>query len=119
MKTTAQSAALAKPAYVHGKELARQVFHETMASIDVRHTLLAKLKFQDGALVAGGVSHPLSRPPRVVAFGKAANRMALVLDEILGGHIEAGVAVGPADPSKKLAHYRYFLAVIPIPPPAA
>jgi hydroxypyruvate reductase len=115
MKTTAQSATLAKPAYAHGKELARQVFHETMASIDVRHTLLAKLKFQDGALVAGGVSYPLSRPPRVVAFGKAANRMALVLDEILGGHIEAGVAVGPADPSKKLAHYRYFLGGHPYP----
>jgi hydroxypyruvate reductase len=115
MNPTAQSAADAKLAYAHGKQLARQIFLEIMATIEVRHALLAKVKFQGGALVAGGVSYPLSRPPRVVAFGKAANRMAVVLDEILGGHIEAGVAVGPAEPSKKLAHFRYFLGGHPYP----
>jgi hydroxypyruvate reductase len=115
MNPTAQSAALAKLDYAHGKELARQVFHETMAAIDVRHTLLAKLKFQDGVLEAGEVSYPLGRPPRVVAFGKAANRMAAVLEEILGGYIEAGVAVGPAESSNKLAHFRYILGGHPYP----
>jgi hydroxypyruvate reductase len=115
MNPTAQSAAVAKPAYDHGKELARQIFHETMSAIDVRHAMLARLQFQDGVLVAGGVSHPLGRPPRVVAFGKAANRMALVLEEILGGYIEAGVAVGPAESSNKLTHFHYFVGGHPYP----
>ena len=85
MTTTAQSAAMKKPDYSHGKQLAQQIFHDTMAAIDVRHAMLAKLKFEGGALMAGEVAHPLVRPPRVVAFGKAANRMATVLHEILGG----------------------------------
>ncbi len=115
MTTTAQSAAMAKPDYSHGKQLAQQIFHETMAAIDVRHAMLGKLKFEGGALMAGEVAHPLVRPPRVVAFGKAANRMAAVLDEILGGRIEAGVSVGPAEAPKKLANFHYFVGGHPYP----
>jgi hydroxypyruvate reductase len=115
MTTSAQSAALTNLAYAHGKQLAQQIFLETMATIEVRHAMLAKLKFEGGALVAGGVSHPLIRPPRVVAFGKAANRMAAALDEILGGRIEAGIAVAPRKPPKKLARFRYFLGGHPYP----
>ncbi|HTS69511.1 MAG TPA: DUF4147 domain-containing protein [Terriglobia bacterium] len=111
----AHSATLAKPDYAHGKLLAQQIFHETMAAIDVRHAMLAKLKFEGGALIAGGMPHPLVRPPRVVAFGKAANRMAAVLHEILGGRIEAGVAVAPAEAPKKLAEFRYFVGGHPFP----
>jgi hydroxypyruvate reductase len=115
MTTTAQSAAKTNLDYSHGKQLAQQIFHETMAAIDVRHAMLAKLKFEGGALTAGGVVHPLARPPRVVAFGKAANRMAAVLDEILGGRIEAGVSVGPAETPKKLANFQYFVGGHPFP----
>ena len=115
MDATAQSAALTHLAYSHGKSLARQIFLETMATIDVRHAMLAKLKFESGALQAGGISFPLPRPPRVVAFGKAANRMAAVLDEILGGRIEAGVAVGPAEKAKKLDNFHYFVGGHPYP----
>src|SRR5208337_4279891 len=115
MTTTAQSAAVVKPDYSHGKQLAQQIFHETMAAIDVRHAMLGKLKFESGALMAGEVAHPLVRPPRVVAFGKAANRMAAVLDEILGGWIEAGVSVGPAEAPKKLANFHYFVGGHPFP----
>ena len=115
MTTTAQSAAMAKLDYSHGKQLAQQIFHETMAAIDVRHAMLAKLKFEGGALMAGEVTHPLVRPPRVVAFGKAANRMATVLDEILGGRIEAGVSVAPAETPKKLANFHYFVGGHPYP----
>ena len=53
-----------------------------MAAIDVRHAMLAKLQREGERSVAGGVSIPLLRPPRVVAFGKAANRMAATLHEI-------------------------------------
>jgi glycerate 2-kinase len=115
MDTSTQSAGLTSLAYAHGKQLAEQIFLETMAAVEVRHAMVAKLKFQGGALVAGGVSHPLARPPRVVAFGKAASRMAVALGEILGAHIEAGVVVAPAEPPKKLARFQYFLGGHPYP----
>ena len=115
MTTSAQSAALAKLEYSHGKQLAQQIFHDTMAAIDVRHAMQAKLKFEGNALLAGEVVHPLARPPRVVAFGKAANRMAAVLHEILGGRIEAGVSVAPAETQHKVAPFQYFVGGHPYP----
>ena len=115
MISTAQSAAPPKPDYSHGKQLAQQIFHETMAAIDVRHAMHSKLRVIGGALVAGEVAHPLDRPPRVVAFGKAANRMAGVLDEILGGRIEAGVSVAPAEAPKKHTNFQYFVGGHPYP----
>ncbi len=119
MTSTAQSATKSMPDYSHGKQLAQQIFHETLAAIDVRHAMQAKLKFEDGVLLAGEGVYPLTRPPRVVAFGKAANRMAAVLDEILAGGIEAGVCVSPAETSRKLANFQYFVGGHPFPNPAS
>ena len=117
--TRPQSAAMAKPDYVHGKQLAEQIFSETMAAIGVRHVMHAKLKYDSGALIAGELELPLARPPRVVAFGKAANRMAAVLDEILGGRIEAGVSVAPAKRRGGSPTSNTLLAAIPTPTPPA
>lgn len=114
-ETSAKSATLSSLDFSHGKQLAQQVFFETMATIDVRHAMLTKLRREGGALVAGGVSLPLLSPPRLVAFGKAANRMVAVLDEILDGQIEAGVSVGPAETAKKLDRCRYFVGGHPYP----
>ncbi len=98
METPGQPVAVEKPLYAEGKQLAEKIFLEMLATIDVRRAMLAKLKRQGDALVAGDVSVPLPRPPRMVAFGKAANRMAGVLGEILAGQVEAGVVVAPAEP---------------------
>lgn len=114
-ESSAKSATLSDLVYANGKQLAQQIFLETMASVDVRHAMLSKLKREGGALVAGGVSIPLLRPPRVVAFGKAANRMAAVLDEILSGQVEAGVAIGPAETPHKLERFRYVVGGHPYP----
>jgi len=115
MIQAAQSATPPKLDYSRGKELAIQVFLEAMAALDLRSAMLAKLKREGERLEAGDVSLSLKRPPRVVAFGKAANRMAAALDEILGGRIEAGVCVSPGEPAKKLDHFRYFLGGHPYP----
>lgn len=115
MATHIESLKVSKPSYASGKQLAQHIFLETMATIDVRHAMLAKLKREGGALVAGGVSIPLLRPPRVVAFGKAANRMAATLDEILSGQIEKGVVVNPAEPARPLERFRYFVGGHPYP----
>jgi len=115
MTTAGQFKAPAKLNYAHGKQLAHQIFHDTMAAIDVRHAMHAKLKVEGNTLMAGDLAHPIARPPRVVAFGKAANRMATVLNEILGGRIEAGVSVAPAETQQKLAHFQYFVGGHPYP----
>ena len=119
MGTHAETLTASNPSYASGKQLAQHIFLETMATIDVRHAMLTKLKRAGGALVAGGVSIPLLRPPRVAAFGKAANRMAATLHEILSGQIERGVVVSPAEPAKPLEHFRYFVGGHPFPTPGS
>jgi glycerate 2-kinase len=115
MESSTKLAASATLAYSQGKQLAHQILFETLATIDVRQAMLAKLKREGGALVAGEVSLPLLRPPRVVALGKAAHRMAAALDEILSGQIETGVCVSPTEPAHKLERFRYFLGGHPYP----
>jgi len=104
-----------KPLYQNGKHLARQVFLETMTAIEVRRAMHSRLKRELGLLVAGDTPMPLWHPPRVVAFGKAAQSMAATLDEILGGEIEAGIVVAPADPPVKAARFQYFVGGHPYP----
>lgn len=108
---------LAAPALApeHGKALARRILDETMAAIEVRHAMLARGRFEGSTLAVGSELLELPNPPRVVAFGKAANRMAASLDEILGGRIESGVVVSPAEPAQKLARFRYFQGGHPYP----
>ncbi len=101
--------------YANGKQLARRIFLESMASIDVRHAMLSQLERQKGALAAGDLSIPLRRPPRVVAFGKAAARMTAALVEILGGEIEIGVVVTPVEPEEAPQHFRSFVGGHPYP----
>lgn len=115
MAAHTETRSVPKPAYSNGKQLAQHIFLETMAAIDVRHAMLAKLKLEGDALVAGNISFPLLKPPRVVAFGKAANRMAAILAEILGGRIAVGVCVAPAEPGKRLENFRYFVGGHPYP----
>jgi len=115
MTQAAQSATRSKLDYSQGKQLAMQVFLDTMAALDLRTAMLAKLKLEGELLKDEGASLSLNRPPRVVAFGKAANRMAAVLDEILGGRIEAGVCVSPGEPARKVDHFRYFVGGHPYP----
>jgi len=115
MIQAAQSAVRSKLGYSRGKELAIQIFLDAMAALDLRSAMLAKLKLEGELFKAGDTPLSLKRPPRAVAFGKAANRMAAVLDEILGGRVESGVCVSPGEPAKKLSHFRYFVGGHPYP----
>jgi len=115
MSRAAQSAQRSKLDYQHGKQLAVEIFLHAMATLDLRTAMLTRLKLQGELLIAEEVSLSLQRPPRLVALGKAANRMVAVLDEILGGRYEAGVCVSPGEPARKLDRIRYFLGGHPYP----
>jgi hydroxypyruvate reductase len=115
MGAHSQSGSAVQLAFPIGKQLAQRIFLETLAAIEVRRAMLAKLQWQGQVLQAGDIRFPLPRPPRVIAFGKAACRMAAVLVEILGGYVESGLAVGPAEPATRLPRFRYFVGGHPDP----
>ncbi len=115
MEKRGRSNSVEKLRYSAGKELAREIFFETMTAIDVRWAMTSKLRKESTALVAGDIRFPLARAPRIVAFGKAANRMASVLVEMLGGAVEAGVVVSPSEPATRLDRMRYFTGGHPYP----
>ena len=108
-----------RPSYSEGKALARQIFHETMAAIEVGGALRTKVKREGRALVMGGLSLPLLRPPRVVAVGKAANRMAEALSEILDWQVDAGLSVAPSPPARILDRFEYIVGGHPYPNPGS
>lgn len=103
--------------YEHGKAMARHIFLAVMAGLDVRRAMLSKLRFADSVLLAGEQAIPVAKPPYVVAFGKAAARMAEAFGEILGSEPAAGVVVAPAPfaPGRKLRHFVHCEAGHPYP----
>ncbi len=117
MSILEQTSGSATPSYERGKAIARHVFHEVIAAIDLRKTMLQKLKRVDDTLHAGESNVSLTWPPHVVAMGKAAGRMAATLDEILGGRIASGIVVSPALPAARLKNFRYFEGGHPYPNP--
>jgi glycerate 2-kinase len=103
-----------------GKRLAEQIFLEAMARVDVRRTMLQRIrKLGDQLIFPSGEgsedSVSIARPPRVIAFGKAAGTMALALSGILEGQIESGVLVAPSIPEEGPPRFRCFAGGHPYP----
>lgn len=105
------------PSHERGKAIARHVFHEVMTSVDLHKTMLRQLTVSNQALLAADTIVPLTRPPHVIAIGKAAARMAATMDGILGGRIASGIVVAPAIPAARLNSFRYFEGGHPYPNP--
>lgn len=99
--------------------MAERIFKETMSQLDVHKAMLRKVQFSMGTLTAGDAALEITKPARVVAFGKAANSMAAALVEILGASIESGVVISPVVPSKKLDRFQYFVGGHPYPTPGS
>jgi len=107
--------------------MAEQIFLKTLATLDVRQAMLSRIKRESGRLRFGegasqpesqdtsGGAVPLSRPPYVIALGKAANEMSRALDEILGGEIASGVVVAPTPAAAPVERFRYVLGSHPYP----
>jgi glycerate 2-kinase len=100
------------------KELARRIFRETLAAIDIPLTMQRKL-VQDGSLLrCGAMAIDLSqfKKIRVVAIGKAAHAMLDGLRVSLPRDCSfAGIASAPARSAKAHPGIQYFIGGHPIP----
>jgi glycerate 2-kinase len=100
------------------KEIARQIFHETLAAIDIPAAMQRKLQRHGTRLVCGQKVFNLSdfEKLRVVAIGKAAHAMVEGLVTVLSPFVRfEGVVAAPTAPPKHVAGLRYFAAGHPIP----
>jgi len=100
------------------KQLARQIFHETLAAIDIPGTMQRKLQRRGTVLVCGETKIDLRdfEKLRVVAIGKAAHAMVDGLAQVLTPFVRfEGVVSSPTAPQKHLAGMKYFVAGHPVP----
>ncbi len=100
------------------KQLARQIFHETLAAIDIPATMQRKLRRAGTRLLCDGKIFDLREfdKLRVVAIGKAAHAMVDGLALVLAPFLRfEGVVSAPTAPRKTLPGMKYFLGGHPIP----
>jgi len=100
------------------KQLARQIFHETLAAIDIPLTMQRKLRRQGTRIVCGEKTMDLKdfAKIRVVAMGKAAHAMVEGLVLSLAPFVKfEGVVSAPSLPKKAVPGLKYFAAGHPLP----
>jgi glycerate 2-kinase len=100
------------------KQLARQIFHETLAAIDIPVTMQRKLRRKGTMLTCGGARIDLRdfEKLRVVAIGKAAHAMVEGLELVLAPFVRLeGVVSAPTPTRKPVRGMKYFIAGHPVP----
>lgn len=100
------------------KQVARQIFRETLTAIDIPATMQRKLRRERTRLLCGENTFDLGhyRKICVVALGKAAHAMTEGLARVLAPFIGfEGVVAAPTLPQKQVKGLKYFAAGHPIP----
>jgi len=100
------------------KQLARKIFQETLAAIDIPATMQRKLQRKGTVLLCGGTRIDLRdfEKLRVVAIGKAAHAMVEGLALVLAPFVRfEGVVSAPTAPHKPVPGMKYFVAGHPVP----
>jgi glycerate 2-kinase len=100
------------------KQLARRIFHETLAAIDIPRTMQRRLQGEGSVLRCDAATIDLShfKKIRVVAIGKAAHAMLDGLRACLPRDFSfAGIACAPVAPAKPYPDIQYFVGGHPIP----
>jgi glycerate 2-kinase len=100
------------------KQLARRIFQQTLAAIDIPAAMQRKLLRAGSRLHCGSVAADLGAfdRVRVIAIGKAAHAMVEGLAEVLGpGAAFDGIVAAPTAPATALRGIRYFVAGHPLP----
>jgi hydroxypyruvate reductase len=99
------------------KQLARRIFTQTLAAIDIPATLARKLDRAETRIRAGEAEVDLAAFSRieVIAFGKAAFAMIEGLRRVLEPDFAAtGILAAPTAPTRKLPGFETFLAGHPV-----
>jgi glycerate 2-kinase len=100
------------------KHLARQIFRETLAGIDIPSTLTQKLRLQDGTIDAADMRVELSKYREIVgvSIGKAAVALAEGLSATLTPEFKLrGILAGPTKPARKIHGWEAIVAGHPTP----
>src|SRR5215467_2224619 len=100
------------------KQLARQIFLQTLAAIDIPAAMQRKLTRVGTRLRCDSFEVDLRAFDRVcvVAIGKAAHSMVRGLEGVLGDSVKLdGVVAAPTTPSEVTNGLEYFAAGHPIP----
>jgi hydroxypyruvate reductase len=100
------------------KRIALEIFHETLAAIDIAATMQRKLERAGSVLRCGAFSVDLATfsSIRVVAIGKAAHAMVDGLVAVLGRNVEfSGVVSAPMGPLHVVSGLNYFSGGHPTP----
>jgi len=100
------------------KDLARLIFHETLAAIDIPAVMQRKLRVAGSLLHCDDIAADLRAfsKIRVVAVGKAAHAMLSGLRALLPPEVGfEGIASAPTPPDRPLPGIRYFVGGHPIP----
>ncbi len=100
------------------KQIAREIFRQTLASIDIPAVMERKLVIDRSRLILSSAIIELSTISRVVviAIGKAAHSMANALCSILpDGTSLTGVVAAPSRPAAPILGLQYFVSGHPLP----
>jgi hydroxypyruvate reductase len=101
-----------------GKQIARRIFLQTLASIDIPRVMERKLPREGSRLILPETAIDVSQFAKVyvVAIGKAAHAMVTGLEGILPrGTCVSGIVVAPIPPGRRVAGMEYFVGGHPIP----
>ena len=100
------------------KQLARLIFHETLAAIDIPAAIQRKLRLEGSVLNCSDTVIDLQSfsKIRTVAIGKASHAMLDGLRALLPPYLRLeGVASAPTPPNRPLPGVQYFVGGHPIP----
>ncbi len=101
-----------------GKEIARRIFQQTLASIDIPRVMERKLTRDGTRLILPEAVVDLSQIEEiyVVAIGKAAHAMVDGLEGLLAkGTRVSGIVVAPVAPERPVRGMEYFVGGHPVP----
>lgn len=100
------------------KKLACQIFHQTLAAIDISAAMHRKMQREETVLQLGEVTVDLRAfaRVRVIAIGKAAHGMAKGFESVLGGIVPFdGIVSAPTSPASAVEGMKYFVGGHPTP----
>jgi glycerate 2-kinase len=100
------------------KVIARQIFQQTLAGIDIAETLCRKLARQGSHIRCAGKHFDLAhyKQIKIIALGKASPAMAEGLVNILAPEFSAsGILVASAPPPRQLKNFQVFVSGHPVP----